>query len=134
MRTEFPPLCAEGEPKPHNSFAKSIAGPLRGQALAALGDSELRDRFYSWRGASGRRYVCSVFPADNLEDIAESWSAAVIGVVNHAGARHPVYVVSCDQFRALNPSDACAQGVNEWHVHFGADEAELRDLCGSANA
>ena len=104
------------------------------EALAALRSSELRDRFYSWRGGSGRRYVCSVFPAADQAVIAESWSAAVIGVVNDSGARRPVYVVSCDEFRALTQSDACAQGVNEWHVHFGADAAELRDLSGSADS
>ena len=75
MRTEFPPSGAEGEPKPRKNFMKPIAGPLRGQALAALRSSELRDRFYSWRGGSGRRYVCSVFPAADQAVSSSPWMA-----------------------------------------------------------
>ncbi len=105
--------------------------PLRGEALAALFGSELRERFYSWRGGSGRRYVCSVFPAAEQAVVGERWAAAVIGVANECGARRAVYVMTSGEFGALAEKDAKAQGVNEWHVHFGMDEAGLRDLAGS---
>ena len=42
--------------------------PLAGDAgsLAAPENSALASRFHFWRGASGRRYVCSVFPPERI--------------------------------------------------------------------
>jgi hypothetical protein len=123
-----------------NKFAKarpetpSGASPS-GQALASLLASDLRERFYSWRGLSGRRYICSVFSAADAAVVSEFTAAAVIGVAKVGAARRPVCVMSSREFRVwgdIGPREGAeSHGVSEWHVHFGVDEQGLRDLAGS---
>ncbi len=106
-----------------------------GQALASLLASDLFERFYSWRGLSGRRYICSVFSAADASVVSEFTAAAVIGVARVGAARRPVCVMSSREFDALGDigsrPGAESNGVSEWHVHFGVDEEALRDLAGS---
>lgn len=123
-----------------NRFVKSrreapvVASPS-GQALASLLTSDLRERFYSWRGLSGRRYICSVFSAADAAVVAEFTAAAVIGVAKIGAARRPVCVMSSREFHIWGDirsrEGAESHGVSEWHVHFGGDEEGLRDLAGS---
>ncbi|MFY9629330.1 MAG: hypothetical protein WAK03_14425 [Methylocystis sp.] len=112
--------------------SKNLMAP-QGQKLASLDESELRERFYSWRGASGRRYVCSIFSVADQEMIAGFSGAAVIGVANAAGTRRAVCVMSSNHISSpqITEISASSLGVDEWHVHFRAGEAELRDLAGS---
>jgi hypothetical protein len=107
-----------------------------GQALASLLSSDLRERFYSWRGLSGRRYICSVFSAAEVAVVSEFTAAVVIGVANKVGApRRPVCVMSSREFHVWGDigsrEGAESHGVSEWHVHFGVDDEGLRDLAGS---
>ncbi|PWB83238.1 MAG: hypothetical protein C3F11_07765 [Methylocystaceae bacterium] len=100
------------------------APSARGQELASLASCDLRDRFYSWRGASGQRYVCSIFRLDEESVVAEFSQAVVIGVVREGATRRPVCVLRSRDFetddgRAVR-DDARKLGVNEWHVRFGA--------------
>ncbi len=108
------------------------AAHARGQELASLDCSELRDRFYSWRAASGRRYVCSIFRTDEETIVADFSQAVVIGVMREGAMRRPICVLASDCFETIAGhivrEDAHALGVNEWHVHFGARDDDMRGL------
>lgn len=116
-----------------SSEARAEASSARGRRLASLAGSRLRDRFYSWRGVSGRRHVCSVFGAEEESVVAGFSSAVVIGVAREGLTRRPICVLSSRAFdtargRAIR-ADAHALGANEWHVHFcGAREGLPREL------
>ncbi|MGJ0621445.1 MAG: hypothetical protein ACR65Z_12145 [Methylocystis sp.] len=108
----------------------------RGEALRSLAETDsLRGRFFSWRGASGRRYVCSVFQSGEESFIADVTNGAVIGVAREGVTTRPVCVFLAQDRK---PGDRYALrrmarelGVAEWHVHFCADAATLRDLSAS---
>jgi hypothetical protein len=108
----------------------------RGEALQSLADADsLRGRFFSWRGASGRRYVCSVFQSGEESFIADVTNGVVIGVAREGAASRPVCVFLAQE-RAGCGRHALRRiarelGVAEWHVHFCADAATLRDLSAS---
>lgn len=112
------------------------ASAPRGEALHSLADADsLRSRFFSWRGASGRRYVCSVFQSGEESFIADVTNGAVIGVAREGVATRPVCVFLAQE-RAPGDRHALRRmarelGVAEWHVHFCADAATLRDLSAS---
>lgn len=102
----------------------------RGQALQSLVASEgLRDRFFSWRGLSGRSYVCSVFQAGEEGFVADVVSGLVIGVARDGGVARPVcvFLARGDERRGLRDM-AREFDVAEWHVHFCADARTVRDL------
>ena len=111
------------------------AGP-RGEALQSLAETDsLRSRFFSWRGGSGRRYVCSVFQSGEDSFIAGVTNGVVIGVAREGVTTRPVCVFlaqerSYGDRRGLREI-ARELGVAEWHVHFCADAASLRDLSAS---
>lgn len=106
-------------------------GPIlspAGLGLASLADSNLERRFYSWLGLSGTRYVCTVFLIGEDEALSSFTEAAIIGVAHRDGNRRPVCVISSSDFAKkckARVRAATALGVNEWHVHFSADEREL---------
>lgn len=117
---------------PRDVFAREDSSG-RGRRLASLDTCDLRDRFYSWRGAQGRRCVCSVFGVDAEAIVADFSRAVIIGVARAGAARHPICVLSSRDFRTpvgcAVRDDARALGVNEWHVHFGVeDDHALRGL------
>jgi hypothetical protein len=132
----FADMCENRKFKPVDARrASSFRAPPRGQALASLVASDLRERFYSWRGLSGQRYVFSVFSIAETAMVCEFTAAAVIGVASDGLARRPVCVMSSREFCQLESgglrSESLAAGVSEWHVHFGVDEEGLRDLAGT---
>jgi hypothetical protein len=104
----------------------------RGRPLEALRASHLLERFYCWRGASGERYICSVFAIEEEGVIAGFSQAVAIGVAREAMNCRPLCVLSVRDFRSAEGreirGEAQKLGVTEWHVHFGAAEAELKDL------
>ncbi len=118
-----------------NTWGEAYGGDSSpGQALASLVASDLRERFYSWRGLSGRRYVCSVFSGADALVVSEFTAAAVVGVSVSGARRRPVCVMSSREFLELlhgQTEGAGVYGVDEWHVHFEVDEHGLRDLAGS---
>jgi hypothetical protein len=133
VEVEFAKRREGRRPKP--AAAGFVAGggrAPRGQSLASLAASSLGAGFYSWRGFSGRNYVCSVFADAERAVVAEFSAATIIGVASEGAARRPVCVLSSREFSVLS-ADRHGEfpGVDEWHVHFGADEAELRDLAAS---
>ena len=106
--------------------------PPQVQTLDALRSSDLLGRFYSWRGSSRTRYVCSIFSLEDEAIIADFVQAVVIGVARDAIGRRPVCVLSTNDFDTNNGravrKDGCALGVNEWHIHFGSGDAGFSDL------
>jgi hypothetical protein len=106
-----------------------------GQPLASLDASELKDRFYRWRGASGREYICSIFTKDELAVVTGFSGAVIIGVAKEGPARRAVSVISSVSFACPGDQDMFAldvgSGADEWHVHFSKDDSCLRDLAAS---
>ena len=107
----------------------------RGEALSSLEQAgSLRDRFYAWRGRSGRRYVCSVFRCEEDRFLADLTSGVVIGVARDAGGMaRPVCVASAQATGGLTilRERAREAGVAEWHVHFCDSRDVFGDLAGS---
>jgi hypothetical protein len=97
--------------------------PLAGDAgpLAAPENSALASRFHFWRGASGRRYVCSVFPPERLP----AYERAIALFVRKSSGQ--IVGVAA----GLADKSAVAQ-AEEVHVHLARDGAALaaafRDL------
>jgi hypothetical protein len=104
-------------------------------ALASLAGGDLAERFHAWRGRSGRRYICSVFPVDvrdgeaGLPDFAE---AVVIAVkMDAAGQRRVVGFCQCEYgagpvARHAFVSAAVAVGAQQWHVHLLTADPQKR--------
>ncbi len=114
---------------------KSGKASPRGEALNSLAGSKgLRDRFYAWRGKSGRRYVCSVFGCGEEGFIADVTSGAIIGVMRDDAVTRPVCVIPAGQSGSSQSLRALGRehGVAEWHVHFSGEMDEVvSDLHGS---
>ena len=97
--------------------------PLTGDAgpLAAPENSALAGRFHFWRGASGRRYVCSVFPPERLPAYERA-----IALFVRKGTSQVVGVAA-----GFADRSAVAE-ADEVHVHLAKDGAVLaaafRDL------
>ena len=118
--------------------------------LASLTDQPLERRFHAWSGRSGRRYVCSVFPAEFEQPGAglPDFTGALVLAVGVAadGLRSPLALhdsgdgdaAALDR-RRMFLAAAQGQGACEWHVYLLAPEAEHRrlvmaDLAGTAGA
>lgn len=114
--------------------SRATAPAARGQELHSLTQAEtLRGRFFSWRGASTRRYVCSVFQAGEAGFVADVTNGVVIGVAREGAAVRPVCVFLAQEGEDRRPLRELARElcVAEWHVHFCAGEETLRDLARS---
>jgi len=103
--------------------------------LESLVGGVLAGRFHAWRGASGHRYICSVFPVNGMEpdgglpDYAEAIVIAVAPGAAHA--RRMVSLCHCEPSadataREFFIAQAVATGAVEWHVHFLAMDMEQR--------
>lgn len=103
--------------------------------LDSLAGLNLASRFHAWRGASGRRYICSVFSVDRSDQHAglPDFDAAIALAVafDEAGRRRRVSLLCHDatadaaarrQFIAA----ALAKGAIEWHIHLLAEDAQQR--------
>lgn len=116
--------------------AEIIAG---GNApLSSLAEGTLAQRFHAWCGASGRRYICSVFPVDRaaadagLPDYVDAIALAV--TCNAEGSRRCLSLLVTDEelaepvVRQQFIAAALAAGAIEWHVHLLAADAQQRRL------
>lgn len=111
--------------------------PIAHRPLASLSRTGLENLFCTWLGASGRRYICSVYPLDAPPPV--DWRRALVAAVRHdgAGARilflfQPGPAAESDNFRWWTRRGTSC-GAQEWHVHLLAETAEerafiLRDL------
>jgi hypothetical protein len=116
-------------------FAMSSAGA----PLAALAGGALGRRFWFWQGASGRRYICSIFPfeaADAVESLPHYTQAVVAAVAVRAGGRRVRFVTDIDEA----PDRFWAKmrdirGIAEFHVHLLAGTAAQRQtVCADLSA
>ncbi len=103
--------------------------------LDSLAGGSLASRFHAWRGASGRRYIFSVFGADRsapdagLPDFAEAIALAVAR--DDRGSRRCVAL--CLNEATTDPATrqhfvaaALAAGAVEWHIHLLAEDPQQR--------
>ncbi len=89
----------------------------KGESLLSPATAGMSDNFYSWRGASGARYVASVFEA------------------REANARRALHVFASRDFDAPRGREPRAEpralGCNEWRVRFNARSETFEDLAAS---
>jgi hypothetical protein len=102
---------------------------MQGEPLSATlpEDSGLGERFWYWRGASGRRYIHSVYQHDHCPPVP----GAVFVVVNvRNGVRQPVAVGRFPVEFDLNMSLATKHllGDEEIHVHLLARDSAAAGL------
>lgn len=118
-----------------SSFRIACKGAsARGRELDSLVESDtLRNRFFSWRGLSGRRYVCSVFQTGEDGFVADVTNGIIIGVARDGATARPVCVFPAREGGERRALRELAQGlrIDEWHVHFSADAETARDLAAS---
>lgn len=104
-------------------------GASHGEALQSLNNAEeLRDRFFAWRGASGRRYVCSVFQTGEEGFVADVTEGVIVGVLRDAADARAVCLFRAGAGAGVLRQAAREFGVGEWHVLFGASDAAMQDL------
>ncbi len=103
--------------------------------LESLAGGSLASRFHAWRGASGRRYICSVFAADRadpdagLPDFTDAIAMAV--ACDGEGRRRCVSLFLSEATtdaaaRRHFIAAAMAAGAIEWHIHLQAADAQQR--------
>lgn len=110
---------------------------IRGSAIAAdiPSDPGFKDRFWYWTGASGRKYIHSVYGLDNCPPLP---GAIYVAVQNRNGARMALDVgrftpTLSGSFSPRNVQRLRDAGIDEIHVHLlarnsDAAEAILDDL------
>ncbi len=108
----------------------------RDAPLDCLAGAALGSRFHSWRGASGRRYICSLFPVRagaELGGLPEFDEAIALAVSRDGeGRRRRIAVLDLSwrdgrfagDLRAAG--DAVSAGASEWHIHLLAGDACAR--------
>ncbi|MGA2636221.1 hypothetical protein [Methylocella sp.] len=104
--------------------------------LGCLAGAALAPRFHSWRGASGRRYICSVFPVREdaeLGGLPEFDDAIALAVSRDGrGRRRRVAVLDLSWRDGRFAGDiqaageALGAGACEWHIHLLAEDGEAR--------
>ncbi len=75
------------------SRPRAPADDASNNSLASLAGGDLAERFHSWRGRSGRRYICSVFRVEHhTEDagLPDFAAAIVIAVKTDAAGNRKV--------------------------------------------
>jgi hypothetical protein len=111
--------------------------------LACLDRTGMENWLRSWRGASGRRYICSVHAIG--EPPLFDFERAIVAAVRKSEVGDAIVFVfqpgpeaESDNLRQWT-EQARRQGAEEWHVHLLAGSPEerefaLRDLAPSALA
>jgi hypothetical protein len=124
-------------PQPDSHFA------ARCLPLACLDRTGMENWLRSWRGASGRRYICSVHALG--EPPLFDFERAIVAAVRKGEDGGSILFVfepgleaESDRLRRWT-EEARRQGADEWHVHLLAGSPEerafaLRDLAPRALA
>lgn len=128
-----PPPISENVARFTSSQRRSVAVSA---PLDCLAGGALASRFHAWRGGSGRRYICSVFPVHShawLGGLPEFDAAVALAVtVDSAGQRSRVAVFEpCWRNGRFEEAaewvtEALAAGVCEWHIHLLAETKPAR--------
>jgi hypothetical protein len=134
-----PQIWPEPWPEPADSAALYLAEP-DGEPLASLLGDTLSPRFCSWRGASGRRYIVSVYDFHRCPAYCDAVLIAVS--VAPDGRRRPLALADTGVFpepliARMARSLAAAGARMEFHLHLlAASSAErkaaLDDLAAAA--
>lgn len=91
-------------------------------AAAALHEPEGQVRFWYWHGASGRRYIHSIYPAGSCPPLP---GAVYVAVKRMAEMRMAVAIGRFPVIWDMRAAAAAGHGADELHVHLLArDEAE----------
>lgn len=109
------------------SHAVRLLPPLDGPLLG-LGDAFV-SRFHSWHGASGRRYVTSVFTVDAAcpdMNVPAFEACILIPVVRESRARWMLGVFVVEKASDRRHASASLRCVDEWHVHLLARDRRER--------
>jgi hypothetical protein len=115
-------------------FAHVSHGIAQGQALASLADAQdLQRRFYSWRGLSGRSYVCSIFQKGEHMFVSQLTHGVIVGVARLNNEARAVCVLSSKNFTSCADIGLLAKElqISEWHVHFSDADSVVQDLSAS---
>jgi hypothetical protein len=98
--------------------------------LSSLAGGSMASRFHAWHGASGRRYICSVFPVDpdapdaGLPDFAEAIALAVAADADKGQKCIALFLYDgSTAARARNDfiASALKAGAVAWHIHLAED-------------
>ncbi|GAC1338082.1 MAG: hypothetical protein NVSMB26_25500 [Beijerinckiaceae bacterium] len=105
---------------------------LRGRRLAALDRSGLSGRFHSWFGASGRRYICSVFAAgdEGLSGLDLTHAAVIAVQRTPAGDCRALSLVRTSLPLNLQRGTGnwlAGRSPTEFHVHLLARDCAERN-------
>jgi hypothetical protein len=100
--------------------------------LACLDRTGMENWLRSWRGASGRRYICSVYAIG--EPPVFDFERAIVAAVRKGEDGGSILFVfqpgpeaESEGFRHWT-EQARRQGADEWHVHLLAGTPEEREL------
>ena len=101
------------------------------QAVDFGADSDLSERFQYWNGASGERYIHTVYSLVSVPELPKVNYLLVYRDEN--GRRHPLRVGRTKHAsQSLNLADirfrAARLGANEVHIHMIADSSRDRAL------
>ena len=110
---------------PPRSLSASCGRP-DSAPLRALAEGSLSARFRSWRGASGQRYVFSVY--DRRSCPAYSDAVLVIASALADGGRKIVFIADTGCFPDIVVANAAAKfdDAFEFHIHLLANAPDAR--------
>ena len=106
--------------------AAPARGPAASSPLRALAEGALSARFRSWRGASGKRYVFSVYDRRSCPVYGDAVLVVASTLADDGGKI--VFVVDTGCFPDMIVANAAAKfgDATEFHVHLLADSPEAR--------
>ncbi|ACB97118.1 hypothetical protein Bind_3561 [Beijerinckia indica subsp. indica ATCC 9039] len=124
-------------------------GSLTNAPLGALAGGTLASHFHGWKGLSGQRYVCSIFPIVQDDPLGGLPDFSVgIALAARRGETGHYRLVRIFEFgwrdeiflgHSRDIEMSLAQGADEWHIHLlagGVQErrATIADLGGLMRA
>jgi hypothetical protein len=98
--------------------SRSVSVQGREQRLDCAAQIGLGERMHAWRGASGQRYVVSVYPPEAAPDYED---AVVLHIARASDSRRILRIVDDQDCVFAQPGDA-----DEVHVHLMARGAAAR--------
>ena len=116
------------------NFERRPVPPAAADAsLACLAGKQLGTRFSAWRGRSGHRYICTVYPVDRTapHDGLPPYRGMIVLAVRLGpdGTREIVAASDVDADSGLPaPLASLSPSIDEWHVHLMAESAPERAL------
>src|SRR5579872_4891832 len=139
-RSKFNSRGAINPPPPETpaDMRRAVARPIEHRVgsnapLVSLAGGTMASRFHAWHGASGRRYICSVFavdgadPQSGLPDFAEAIALAIGEDEGHGRRCLSIFLFDGSTNLAARDAfvaSAVAAGAVAWHIHLADDPHE----------